>query len=430
MPNATLLPAFIKPMILMNPSELSKTQQTILSLTAILVTIAYFGLNMFPWAGGIFIPVSCILILTFFYKQVFANIRQNSVTFIAVLLLTLITIAMFYSSASWHLRIFTLKHYLPLLYIPMLMVLFQKNQRFSKVALHAFCLGCFFYMLLCIINYFDILPIAKWVHRQPIDMYLFERANYAFALTTCLALQFTFSKTMPIKIRACYGFVALFMLWSLLFVSTVRTDYVLALLAVIIFACQHLRKLNVKWTVFVGLICILAVFTTYHISSHLKQGMNRIAHGIVAYKHGNPDTSSGLRLAFSHNSLKLIKHKPIFGYGTGDFSRIYASHHFIGLAGTPTTLDSRLDQPHNQYTYLMVEQGAVGTILFITLLIIAFKQSYRLPEAYKQLSQAVILLLAANSLFMSTLFYHNTAYTFGALLALCLAQQSQKQEAI
>ncbi len=404
----------------------SKTQKNILLLTAFLIPVAYFALNMFVLAGSVLIPMVCVLFIAGFYKDSYRLILKNPVALVAFFLIVDSVLALFYGQASWHQKLVALKHYLPLLYLPILMVFFQKNERYSTVALHAFFFGCLVYMLMNVFNALNLLPLAHWLHRQPIDIYLFERANYALALAIFLSLQWTFSKGRRLHVSIFYGCLTLFLLWSLLFVSTVRTDYVLTLLAVMIFAVQKLNQLRFRWTVLAFILCILSLLCLYHVSAHFKQGMGRIAHGIVAFEHKDPNTSSGLRLAFTQHSLTLIHQKPIVGYGTGGFSNAYASHHFIGVDGTPTTLSQPLDQPHNQYIYFMVEQGAVGLVLWLGLLILAFKQSYTLPLNYKHFNQAIVLLMAANSFFMSTLFYHNSAYTFSALLALCLAQQGKK----
>ena len=413
--------------IRMNYPELNKVQKYSLSLAAFVIIVAFFGLNIYIWPYDIWIPLASGILLIGFYKQFYKTIFQNSVAFAGVLLFIWVMIAMLYCHATWHLKIVALKHYLPLVFLPILMVFFQNSERYSILALHSFCLGCFFYMLLCIMSYFDILPIAHWLHRQPTDLYLYDRANYSFAITTFISLQFTFSKESSLKTRVFYCFGVFFLLWSLLFVSTVRTDYALVLVVFIVFAFQYLSQLSLRWAVIATVAGIIGLFSVYHLSEHLKQGVDRIAHGIVAYEHGDANTSSGLRLAFTQYSLVLIKQKPILGYGTGSFSSVYASHHFIGLDGIPTTPDQILDQPHNQFTYLMVEQGAIGTILFVVFLILAFKQSYRLSEKYKHLNQVIILLFVTNSFFMSTFFYHISAYPFGVLLALCLAQQYQKK---
>lgn len=400
---------------------LQNPQKIILNISVMLCVMAYFALNIFTWAGSILIPVACLLLLLGFYRNIYANIKQLSMISMIFFIL-IIVLAMFYSPVNWHQRLFSLKHYIPLLFIPILMVLFQYKNTFSKVALHLFYFGCITYMFLSVMDFYHILPIKIWLHRVTADLYIYERANYAFALSVFLGLQYIFNTNTHIKIRIVYLLTNLFLLWALLYVSIVRTDYILTFSAIIIFTLQQLKKLHWKWFLLIVVALCFSIVSIYHFSNRVNSGINRIAYGIEAFHHGDADTSSGLRLAFTRDSLTFIKQKPILGYGTGSFSQIYAEHHFLGEDGHPTTLNTPLDQPHNQYTYLLTEQGAIGALCFIILLILIWRQSPSLPLYYRHLCQAVIILLAINSLFMSTLFYHNTTYTFCALLAICLAQ--------
>jgi O-antigen ligase len=388
------------------------------TVVGVLIMCAAFSLRLSTSISSILIPLSCVILLFFARVPVWRNIRHNPVCSLAILLVLTYIIGLFYSTATWHLRINSLKHYLPLLYFPFLMVLFQKNNQWSLRVSYALVFGSCFYLLLCVIYSYHILPLAKLLHRNHMsgDMYLYNRCPFLLAISTYLAAEFVLFNKGKLKIQLLFLIMCCFMIWALLFVSTVRSDYVVLAVAMIVFIVQHVRK---RFLIPAALGFIIVGFIVFQSSPHMRHGLTRIKHSLVKYEKGNPVTSSGLRLLFAHNGINLWRHRPILGYGTGAFQKEYITLHSYGADSMIATAKDPLDQPHNQFVYTMVEVGSVGLILLLAMLGSAFFYSFKLPELNRKLSQAVVITFAVFSLFTSSFFYHVSSYSFSLLLALC-----------
>jgi O-antigen ligase len=102
-------------------------------------------------------------------------------------------------------------------------------------------------------------------------------------------------------------------------------------------------------------------------------------------------SSVGLRLDFLKNSWKLVKQRPIFGFGTGSFP--YAYH----------TIDQkdRLNEPSNSYVHLTVQIGFVGLAIFMLWLIMQLWETRLLPKTERYLAQGIILSFMITSCFVS-----------------------------
>jgi O-antigen ligase len=138
-----------------------------------------------------------------------------------------------------------------------------------------------------------------------------------------------------------------------------------------------------KTGIFIFILSGLLVLGAHHFSSTFKENLTRGTADIQEYKNGNEDTSWGLRLTFWKNSLKLIQHHPLLGYGTGTMRAEYLS-----LNTPPDPHFVATPNPHNQYLFLMVEQGIPGLLAFLAFVYLAGKNSISLkvtsagPQAY------------------------------------------------
>lgn len=123
--------------------------------------------------------------------------------------------------------------------------------------------------------------------------------------------------------------------------------------------------LNKKVLYSVAIICFLI---TINLSSYKNSGVYK--HRVDSLKHivenngqkKNPKSiEKDIRYLFAGESLKLIKQKLIFGYGTGSFSSVFrenvlSNYDFI-----------KHKTPHNNFLYILFEIGLLGLIVFLSL---------------------------------------------------------------
>lgn len=112
--------------------------------------------------------------------------------------------------------------------------------------------------------------------------------------------------------------------------------------------------------------------------------------------HNPRETSVGFRLHFAKRSLEWLAQRPVFGAGTGGWSEAFYA---TTVNDPPFLHDRALMHPHNEYLLLAVQLGIGGLLLFIALLVTAFRRASRLPPVEADLARGLVLAFATGSLF-------------------------------
>ena len=121
----------------------------------------------------------------------------------------------------------------------------------------------------------------------------------------------------------------------------------------------------------------------------------------------------GLRFTFWKYSLKLIAEKPLFGHGTGSYSKEY--HRLVQ--------DERFasKNPHNEFLMIGVQLGLLGVLIYLGFLASQYYCAKKLPDKEKWLAQGLLLSLIVTSLFNSPFLDHTEGHWFATMIALCFA---------
>jgi hypothetical protein len=103
----------------------------------------------------------------------------------------------------------------------------------------------------------------------------------------------------------------------------------------------------------------------------------------------------GMRMVLWNNTIELIKARPLLGYGTGGFQKAYQSK----IENEPAWKHEITHDPHNQFLKITTEQGLIGLVVFVAMILSAFWQKPSLT--YFVLGIGILLEWCGNSLFSS-----------------------------
>jgi O-antigen ligase len=108
------------------------------------------------------------------------------------------------------------------------------------------------------------------------------------------------------------------------------------------------------------------------------------------------ETSIGSRLHFWKRSAQWMAQHPVLGAGTGGWAEAF---HQATAGDDPFMHNRERNHPHNEFVHLTVQLGPLGLLLFVALLVAAFRRAARLPGDYAALAQGFVLAFAVGCLF-------------------------------
>lgn len=117
---------------------------------------------------------------------------------------------------------------------------------------------------------------------------------------------------------------------------------------------------------FVGILVSLIIYLSPLAHQRIMQGINEMR----SYAQSPILTPMGVRMVMWHNTIKMIRERPLLGYGTGGFSEGYSWQVRKGKGWQNQTVDD----PHNQFLRILAEQGLVGLCVFLLFLVSMVKQ--------------------------------------------------------
>jgi O-antigen ligase len=138
---------------------------------------------------------------------------------------------------------------------------------------------------------------------------------------------------------------------------------------------------------------------------------------LAEWQSGRPavDSSIGLRLDFYRNSLDIVREHPLIGVGTGGFPRAYVDH----VRGSKA-VETR--NPHNEYLHIAVQIGVAGLLALLYLFWTHWRTAPQLASPLERhLARGLVLAIAIGCVFNSLLLDHTEGLLYAWLTGLLFA---------
>lgn len=331
------------------------------------------------------------------YSVKFKLISNHPAALVSISLFCLYGIGMFYSSASWDMRLSWWLKYHKLLYIPLIISVLTL-EKYRGLALNAFLAGMLMVLAISYLKWMGIAPHTDigqgyFVFKGRIAHNIFMA--FAMYLTLQLAIQ---SSNVRRWIWIAVSFLAAI---NIMFLVNGRSGQIIMLALFIWFCWETWGSKSIKWLT----ILMFAALSIYFLVANApKIRLMEIKQEIMSHKRNEAPTSSGLRVEFYKNAFALIKQNPVFGGGTGSFE-----HEYRLLSETQDTLSTYVPNPHNEFLLAGQELGIVGFFLLLALFAAHWKASYRIDataqnyEYYGYALRGLIITIFIGSLFNSLL---------------------------
>lgn len=380
-------------------------------ITVLLVVSIYFSTT-------IAIVVSALLgvvwLLSTQFIELPGTLKRNPVAAWALLLLAWFILGSCYTSATNSAAFSMIMKYRELLFIPVL-ISFLTTERYRSWVWKAFFIASVLALLFSYLMYFDILDLnnqgdasfkGRITHSVFISFFAFFCAHKAYD-----------------NQRYAKLYLALFILslHNLFFVVPGRTGQLIVVALVLLFAIQRFGNKE-------RLLSVVAVALLVTLFFNFSDKASRINEGIAntqAYLKPVPEqteSSMGLRFTFWKYSLKLIAEKPLFGHGTGSFSKEYKR--------LVPDVRFKSTNPHNEFFMIGVQLGLAGLFIYSGFLVSQFYTAKKLPDKEKWLAQGLLLSLIITSLFNSPILDHTEGHWFATMIALCFSPLQARNKSV
>lgn len=296
------------------------------------------------------------------------------------------------------------------LYIPIFILLMREQiWRWRAMGILVICM-CFS-LIIGVIKWKFMLPLLYFRHASPATVFKsYIDTNLMMAFCVFILAQGLFLN-IPKKLKYIMVCLMVPMVIYILWLSEGRAGYITLMVLWVLFCFQHF---NFKKS-FVALLGLSLLFgSAFMFSNTFKTRVYAIPNEIKLYYEGNASTSTGHRMQFIKNTFSLASERPLFGWGTGSFNKIYNEY-----ARKNHLVETR--NPHNEYLNIYFQLGSLGLIYLIAFFGVIFRISFKLPSFEKHIIRGALLSMILGCIANSWLMDSTSGYLFIMTFGLCAA---------
>jgi O-antigen ligase len=349
--------------------------------------------------------------------------RKNPLARAAWLLFAALFVAMFYGTATPAEATGALGKYADLIFIPVF-IWILKDEAARRSARTAFLAAMGLTLFLSYLVGFKLLPIQHWmtpysVFDNPVIFHSHIAQNNMMGFAVFLGL-LNLRDTVSRRAQLLWGTFVVLAIYNVLFMVQGRTGYMI-LLVLICWFCwatlvRYMQRLGKSWgwrqAASLLLIAVSIVAIAYQASPRLHDRIGLLGSEYQAWQpnHGK-ETSTGQRLDFYYNSLKIVQNHPLLGVGTGGFPAAFAQQ-------TQGTEALQTVNPHNEFLLITMQAGLAGLFLLLYLFYIHWRCAPQLGSALEQdAARGLLLMYVINCAFNSALYDHVDGLLFAYMTA-------------
>lgn len=337
----------------------------------------------------------------------------NKLALLATALFCLLIAGVFYSPADTGDALSVLKKYRELILFVMALSYFGGKENKAILAERLFLAGSILLLSISYSMYFGLIPTEKFGYSTVYHI----THSFFMAILAFWAIQ---RSIISPKFRVFWYLIVIATCINLFYIAPGRTGMFVFVALIILTILQHL---SLKNTLIGILICSAAIATTFISSENFSTRVHEAITEIQTYQPGVSRTSLGMRFDWWHNSITLLKEKPVLGHGTGSFEIEQKRL----IEGTKTM---KSDNPHNEYLLLGVQVGLVGVFLYISLLGGIFVTSFKQEKPSNYLLQGVVIAMFCGCLMNSFLFDSHQGHFFAILSAILISGRTKVSNSV
>lgn len=263
------------------------------------------------------------------------------------------------------------------LLLPIGYILFRNSQYIKD---KAFKFIFYFIVALTILAMIYKSQLLFFFNENTIKFHIGSSSSEGMFVSVALAIGlWSFTQKEPVLglTRLPLALLTLYLMAYIVMFTSGRSGYIamfIVLTSMSLIYIKNLKKI-IAWKFGLGLIVVATI--TVALLSVSKTSSDRINLAITEFKQSEQNstkniyTSVGQRLIFWKNTIDMLPQYFVFGVGTGGFQAAYTKQVL-----DKTGLDALITQdPHNQYLKILIEQGVIGLLLYLSMIVRVLIQS-------------------------------------------------------
>ena len=195
---------------------------------------------------------------------------------------------------------------------------------------------------------------------------MFVSAALAIILSSMISKSNGFGKLKIFEMISVIFLVAYIALFT-----TGRSGYLAMLVILIFMALKYIKVCNIHKNLKSWIMIVVVAFLAVFLLMSSKTSSDRITQAIVELQQSDKNanenvvTSIGQRVIFWNNTIEMIPKYFLLGAGTGAFKAAYTEQ----VADKTGLVAAITQDPHNQYLKILIEQGILGLVLFLFMIV-------------------------------------------------------------
>lgn len=347
------------------------------------------------------------------FKRWILVLKTNPVAFMGLVVFLIHGAGLIYTNGEKERAVASLMDGVKFLFISMAMIYF-KDKQYQSTFLFSFIIAMSITLVLSYLIWMNLIPNFIHIKGGPQDcnVFLNHIAQNIFMAFMVFVTAVWSRTAIGYGKKIFWGVFSLLALYNVLFLVAGRTGH---LVLGILFLYYFISWDRLKSIIVAGLVLLtLGVFAWANPSnSFILRGKTAIEE-IKEWEYGKKasgESSSGLRLEFFFNSLKIIKNNPVFGTGTGGFEKAYRDS-IKDIEMNPT------DNPHNEYLMMAGQFGLIGLSALLAFFWIQWHNAVFLENDQQTIiARGFVLTILFASMVSSPLLDHAEGWFFAFMSA-------------
>jgi len=359
--------------------------------------VDYFRANQELWVKIVSLFILFIFLLKFLNNEKITLSKSNLSILLFVFLLFL-SFSLIYSTN----RILSLRYFFQFfcyIFLSLLVINLKIKNKLTRFA-NIFIISSLLISIYTIFHYYGL--VKYFTEFGPVFSPIGQKNWTSNFLSLIIPVVLSLYLLEAEKQKKFFYFITIAVIYTAIIICQSRGIWICILmtipLAFVLIKKSHLsyhfkkNRKNLILLLFILLI-ITSIYSTDNFLNRSPLTVPQRAFSVLSKE----DHSVNMRLIILNTSLRMVKERPLFGFGLGTFNLHYPDFQTFYLQNEPKMIkflsNHNVLEAHNEYIQMGTEIGIIGVAIFIFILLYFYKKSWVLLKTQKCDQKSKILYL-------------------------------------